>query len=196
MPGVDGGTAGHHPAAEQAGHGRRRRRVYLRALPGGHERLVGEGPDAEGRGELGAVGEGHLLRGVVGGEAVLRLALGTGPALAAHGPPVEDDEVAGGHLGDVGPDLVDDPRGLVAQQERELVVDAALAVVQVRVADAACLDVDGDLSGTRIRDHDLGDLHRAFSGGRPLLGPSSTSRLLLDRRLERQAGQEPVRARH
>ena len=42
----------------------------------------------------------HLLRGVVGGEAVPRLAAAARPALAAHGPPVEDHEVAGRHVGD------------------------------------------------------------------------------------------------
>ena len=49
-----------------------RRRVDLGALAGGDEGLLGEGADAEGGRQLGAVGERHLLGGVVGGEAVLR----------------------------------------------------------------------------------------------------------------------------
>ena len=90
--------------------------------------------------QLGAVGERHLLRRVVGGEAVPGLALEAGAALAAHGAPVEDDEVAGRHVGDALADRLDRAGGLVAEQEREVVVDAALAVVQVGVADPAGLD--------------------------------------------------------
>ena len=45
-----------------------------------------------GAGEV-ALGERHLLGGVVGGEAVPRLAAVARPAVAAHGAPVEDDEV-------------------------------------------------------------------------------------------------------
>ncbi len=73
------------------------------------------------------------------------------PALPAHGPPVEDDVVAGGHLGDAGADGLDDAGGLVAEQERELVVDAALAVVQVGVAHPARLDRDDGLARVRGR---------------------------------------------
>ncbi len=49
------------------------------------------------------------------------------------------DEVAGRHVGDVGAHRLDHAGGLVAEQEREVVVDAALAVVQVGVAHAARL---------------------------------------------------------
>ena len=41
------------------------------------------------------------------------------------------DEVAGRDVGDAGTDRVDDARGLVAEQEREVVADPALAVVAV-----------------------------------------------------------------
>ena len=76
------------------------RGVHRRALPGRHQRLLGEGPDAQRGRELGAVGQRHLLRGVVGGEAVPgAAALAARPALAAHRPPVEDHEVAGRHVG-------------------------------------------------------------------------------------------------
>ena len=50
------------------------------------------------------------------------------------------------------------PGGLVAEQEREVVVDAALAVVQVGVADPARLDDDDGLTRPGIGDDDR--LHR------------------------------------
>ena len=50
------------------------------------------------------------------------------------------DEVAGLDLGDALAHRLDDARGLVAEQEREVVVDAALPVVQVGMADPAGLD--------------------------------------------------------
>ena len=56
--------------------------------------LLGEGADAEGGGERRPVGQRHLLRGVVRGEAVPGPAPPARPALAADRPPVEDDEVA------------------------------------------------------------------------------------------------------
>ena len=51
-------------------------------------------------------------------------------------------------------------RGLVPEQERELVVDAALAIGQVGVADPARDDVDDDLAGSRVGDDDIHHLHR------------------------------------
>ena len=87
--------AGHHTAAEQPGHGRVGRRIDLGALPFVHQRLVGERADAQRRGQLGAVGQRHLLGGVEGVEAVPRPAAPAGPALPAHRAPVEDHEVAG-----------------------------------------------------------------------------------------------------
>ena len=144
-----GAEAGHHAAAEEARGLGLGPRVDLGGLAGGHEGLLGEGADAERRAELDAV-EGHLLGGVVGGEAVPGAAPPAGPALAADGPPVEDDEVAGRDLGDVGADRLDHAGRLVAEQERELVVDGALAVVQVGVADPARLDRDQHLAGTGV----------------------------------------------
>ncbi len=47
-----------------------------------------------------------------------------------------------------------DAGSLVAEQEREVVVDAALAVVQVGVADAARLDVDERLAGAGVGHQD------------------------------------------
>ena len=143
--------AGHDAAAQQAGGRRRGCGVDLGGLARGDQRLLGEGADAERGGELGAVGQRHLLGRVVRREAVLRAPPATRPALAAHRPPVEDDEVARLDLGHVGSDRLDDAGGLVAQQERELVVDAALAVVQVGVAHAARLHRDDDLARARDR---------------------------------------------
>ena len=149
-----GAVSGHHAAAEQPGGSRVDARVDLRALAGRDQRLLGEGPDAQGRAELGAVGQRHPLRGVVGAEAQMGLALEAGPAVAAHGPPVEDDEVAGRDRGDVGADRLHDPCGLMAEQEREVVVDPPLPVVQVRVAHATCLDLHEGFAGSRIGDQD------------------------------------------
>jgi hypothetical protein len=151
---------GHHAAAEQPGGGRRRRLVDPGALAGGHQRLVAERPDPERRAEHGPVGQRHLLLGVVGGEAVLRLPAGARPALPAHGPPVEDHEVAGRHVGDVVTDGLDPAGGLVAQQERELVVDATFAIVEVGVADTARLDRHERLARPGVGDHDRLDRHR------------------------------------
>ena len=74
--------------------------IDLGALAGGDERLLDERADAERGGELGAVGEGHLLRRVVGGEAVPGASAAAGPALAADRAPVQDDVVAGCDVGD------------------------------------------------------------------------------------------------
>ena len=57
-------------------------------------------------------------------------------------------------------DGLDRAGGLVAEQERELVVDAALAVGQVGVADPACDDVDDDLARSGIGDDDIHHLDR------------------------------------
>ena len=98
---VDGGAeAGHHPTAQEPDRRGVGIPIDLGALAGSDEGLLDERPDAERRAQLGAVGEGHLLGGVVGGEAIPGLALEAGAALAADGAPVEDDEVARCHLGD------------------------------------------------------------------------------------------------
>ena len=81
-------------------------------------------------------------------------------ALAAHGPPVEDDEVARRDARDVGTDGVDGPRGLVTEQVREVVADAAFAVVEVGVADTARLHRDERLTGARVGHDDGLDAYR------------------------------------
>ena len=65
------------------------------------------------------------------------------------------DEVAGRDVGDALTDRLDDARRLVAEQEREVVVDAALAVVQVGVADPAGLHLDDRLARARVGDDDV-----------------------------------------
>ena len=145
---------GHHAASEQSGGGGRGLGIDRRALARVHQRLVDEGADAERRRQLGAVGQRHLLGGVERREAVPRLALQARPAGAAHRPPVEDHVVAGLDVGDAGADGLDDAGRLVAEQERELVVDAALAVVQIGVAHPARLDLDDGLARPRVGDDD------------------------------------------
>ena len=53
-----------------------------------------------------------------------------------------------------GPTASTMPGGLVTEQEREVVVDPALAVVQVGVADTARLHADERLAGTGVGDDD------------------------------------------
>ena len=144
----------HHTAAEQADRLGTGAAVDLGALAGGHQRLLGEGTDTERGRQRGAVGQRHLLGGVVGGEAVPRPAPATRAALAAHRPPVEDHEVPGRHRGHVGPDRLDHAGRLVAEEEREVVVDPPLAVVEVGVADAARLDPHEGLTRSGIGDED------------------------------------------
>jgi hypothetical protein len=64
------------------------------------------------------------------------------------------------------PDGFHHARRLVAEQIGEVVADAAFPVVQVGVADAARLDPDQRLPGSRIRDKDRGEFYRsAFAAG-------------------------------
>ena len=63
-------------------------------------------------------------------------------------------------------DRLDDAGGLVAEQEREVVVDAALAVVQVGVADPAGLHLHDRLARTGVGDVDrLDGDRRALAAG-------------------------------
>ena len=96
------------------------------------------------------------------------LPLQAGAALAAHGPPVEDHEVAGRDVGDARADGLDHAGRLVPEQEREVVVDAALAVVQVGVADAAGLHLHQRLARARVGDQDRLDVT-----GAPLLSATT-----------------------
>ncbi len=126
--------------------------------PACHQRLVGERADPERRCQLGAVGERHLLLGIERVEAQLRPPAFAGPALATHRAPVQDDEIAWLDGGYACADGFDGARGLMAEQERVLVVDAALAVGQIGVADPARGDVDDDLARAGIGDDDVDQL--------------------------------------
>ena len=64
-----------------------------------------------------------------------------------------------------GADRLDDARRLVPEQEREVVADAALAVVQVGVAHAARLHPHERLAGPGIGHHDRLDAHRLALAG-------------------------------
>jgi len=141
------------------------------------QRLVRERPDAQRGGQLGAVGERHPLRGVVGVEAVPGFAATAGAAVPAHRAPVEDDEVTDRDVGDALADGLHRACGLVAEQERKLVVDAALAVGQVGVAHAARGDGDDRLARPRVGHDHVDQLdRRALAAGDnsvDLLGHSS-----------------------
>src|SRR6185437_3089364 len=73
--------SGHHAAAEQTGGRGRCLRIDLRALTRVHERLLDERSDTERRRQRRPVFERHLLRSVVGVEAVPRAAAQTCTAL-------------------------------------------------------------------------------------------------------------------
>src|SRR4029453_4427215 len=156
----DGPEPGHDPAADQAGRLGPGGRVDLDRLAVGDQADLGEGAEADGGGKRGAVLQGHLLAGVAAGKAVPGAAAPAGAALAARRPPGQNDEVAGGEVGHAGPDRLDLPGRLVAEQERELVVDRALAVVQVGVADPAGLHPDQRLPRPGVWHQHRGQLDR------------------------------------
>ena len=171
--------AGHHAAAEQPGDLRlRRRRSTLRALAGGDERLLGEGADAERRRQrLRRRGSSSAWR------CTSRSSTRAGPGGTSGTSPhtarqLRITKSPGATLGDVGPDRLDHAGGLVAEQEREVVVDAALPVVQVGVAHAARLHLHERLA--RARD-------RAPRSSRPSTG-CFTARATTPRHLVRHVG--------
>ncbi|ALC07201.1 hypothetical protein CDES_14480 (plasmid) [Corynebacterium deserti GIMN1.010] len=180
LTGVDGRTqAGHDAATQQTGGSRISIRVDLGALALMDQGLLGKRTDTQGRGQLGAVGQGHLLRRVVGVETVLQVALAAGAALATHRPPVQDDEVADLDVGDGVTDGLNDTSRLVAQQEGKLIRDVAVTVRQIRVAHTRGLDLDDDIMGTRIRNDDLGLLDRCSLASCDDSGDSSAHDILL-----------------
>ena len=158
LAGVHGSAETRHDtAAKQTGNFGFGVGIHLGALAAGHERLLAERPDSERRRELGPVGEGHLLGGIVGVEAVLGFALQARAAVAAHRSPVENHVVTGRNVGYIGTHRLHDSGCLVAQQERKLVVDPALAVVEVGVADPAGLDLHDRLARSGIGNDDCFD---------------------------------------
>src|SRR5581483_933057 len=88
--------------------------------------------------------------GIVGVEAVPRPAPAAGAAAAEHRTPVEDDEVTGSHGVDSLAYGFYHPGGLMSEQERKVVVDRALPVVEIRVAHTAGLHHDQRLTRTGV----------------------------------------------
>ena len=101
----------------------------------------------------------------------------------------------GATLGHVGPDRLDDARGLVAEQVREVVADPALAVVQIGVADAARLHVARAPRPVRDRDDDRLDAspaRRQPLRRRPAPRVPSRRRLILEQRQRHRRDGPPV----
>ena len=161
-----GPQAGHHATAHQARSRRIRPRVHLGALPLMDQGLLCERADAQGGLQLGAIGQRHLLRGVESIEAVLRLALLAGTALAAHRAPVQDHIIAHSDVSDVLADLRNYTRSLMAQQEGIVVRNTAIAVGQVGVAHAAGLHLHNHVVGPRGGDLNIHYLHRVALAAR------------------------------
>ncbi len=67
---------------------------------------------------------------------------------------IEDDEVTGLHRRDIGPNRLDNAGCLMTEQERELIADAALPVVEVGVADTTRLNLHKRFPRTRLGHHD------------------------------------------
>ena len=155
IAGIHGRAEARHDAAAQQASGSRVGVFHLGALALVDQGLLSEGTDAQRRGELGAVLEGHLLGGVVGIEAVLWLALLAGAALAAHGAPVQNDEVAFLHVGDRRTYSLHYACGLVAEQEGEGVFNIAIAVGKVGVAHTAGLDAHDDIVRAGVRNDNV-----------------------------------------
>jgi len=165
--GVDGGAeAGHDAAADEARGFGAGGRVDLHRLTGRHQRELGERADAERGRQLRAVAQGHRLGGVARCEAVPGTSPSARTALAARRPPGDHHVVARRQSGNPGPDRLDGAGRLVAEEERELVVDGPLPVVQVGVAHPAGLDPHQRLAGARIGDDDRLHLHRRSLGRR------------------------------
>src|SRR5690606_3964713 len=80
--------------------------------------------------------------------------------LPADRAPVEDHEVAGCDIADAVADRLHHSRGLVAEQEGEVVADAALLVVEIGVAHPAGLDTDDRLARPGVGYDDRLDAYR------------------------------------
>src|SRR4029453_5554481 len=93
-------------------------------------------------------------------EAVPRAPLRHGATGAARGPPRDDDAVAGLHVRDALADGFDNARRLVTEEEREVVVDATLPIVEVGVADTARPHLHERFPGSGIGHRDRLDRDR------------------------------------
>ena len=163
-------VAGHHTAADERRGLAASGRINLHRLARVHETALRKCADAERRRQRRAVVEGHPLACVLAVEAVPGTSAQATPAGAAGRTPRDHHDVAGRNVGDAFADGLDDAGRLVAEQEGEVIADATLAVMQVGVADAAGLDPDERLVGTRVRNvngHDF-DWGTAFAGDNAL----------------------------
>jgi hypothetical protein len=100
----------------------------------------------------------------MGCEAVPRTTPETATAFSADCSPVEDHEVAHGHIGDPFADLTHHSCCLVTQQEWKLIADGPFPIMQVRVADPTCLNIHNDFTRARIGDRDHLDADRLALG--------------------------------
>ena len=105
-----------------------------------------------------------MLLSVHAVEAVPGTPTEAGATVSARRAPRDDDEVAPRDVGHTVADALDRPGGLVSEQERELVVNRALAVVKIGVADSARLHSDEHLARTRVRDQNILDGNRRPPG--------------------------------
>ena len=127
--------------------------AYLAAAPSGDTIALADGVFAGlGNTNITATGKSIVLRSISGSAANCRINC-AGTRLATGSGAFDIHDVTLDHTG-----------GLMAQQERKLVADATLAVVHVRVADPAGLDLDNGFTRTRIRHDDVHDLHRRTLG--------------------------------
>ena len=170
----DGGALLHRRGPEGGSRTRRKpageqRRLLDRQLLGHlhraglvDDRLVGERPAAQHRSQQRAVGrpvEAPLRA------KLRRAAAGIAPpalrAVAARGAPRDDDAVARRNEGHVAPDLLDDSRALVPEQDREPHVPALrLDDVEVGVAQPAGEDANEHLARAWRIDGQLLDSRR------------------------------------
>ena len=154
--------AGHHAAAEQAGdRGVGGVGSTFVHWPAATSVFSANAPMPSAGDSSVPSSERHLLGRVVVAKQYCGLPL----RHARHSPhtarQLRTDEVAGGHVGDALADRLDHAGGLVAEQEREVVVDAALPVVQVGVAHTARLRPSTSASpGPGVGDHDRLDTDR------------------------------------
>ena len=160
-----GADAGCDRAPDQAGLLRgqlRRQRHEGRTV---HDRAGAERPGWESAGHLSAVGEPHPRTGARRSPAEMTRPAGAPGALAARRAPADDDVIARPDPFDALADGLDHPRALVADQNGQLMSPAAgLDDVQVRVADAARLDLDERLARPGLVELELGDLEAALRG--------------------------------
>ena len=89
----------------------------------------------------------------------MRFATLAGATFAAHGAPVQNDEIAGGDVGHALADGFNHACCFMAEEERVSVLHVALLVGEVGVAHPAGLDPHDDVVRARLGDDDGGELY-------------------------------------